>query len=109
MDDAWLNTVRIARDLGDISSLFPKGITRLYDLPFTIFHAIRTALVFLSWEVNLSREEMPPRKIWLDNDRLEAWFREVEANRERKAKGEGDTMSMPQNALLKQMFGRTHG
>jgi hypothetical protein len=108
VDEAWLTTVRIARDCGDISSLFPVGITRLWDLPYTIMHAIRLALVYLSWE-QLPKEEQPPKKIWLDNDRLESWFAEVTRNRESKARGEGDHMAMPQNALLKQMMGRTHG
>lgn len=97
--------MRLARDIGDISSIFPPGISRLYDLPFTIFNAIRYALHFLAFE-ELPREERPPKKIWLDGERMTEWWREVEENRKRKFGGEGDTMSMPQNALLKQMLGR---
>lgn len=97
--------MRLARDIGDISSIFPPGISRLYDLPFTIFNAIRLALHFISFE-ELPREERPPKKIWLDGDRMTEWWREVEENRKRKLRGEGDTMNMPQNSLLKQMLGR---
>lgn len=106
MDEEWLNTVRLARDIGDISSLFPPGITRVYDLPFTIFNAIRMALYYLTFE-ELEEKEKPPKKIWLDADRMKQWAAEVKANRESRAKGEGDTMSMPQNDLLKQMLGRS--
>lgn len=105
MDDAWLSTVKIARDAGCLSSLFPDGIKRLWDLPHTLFNSIRLGLTFLSWQENLLKEEVPPRKMWLDEDRLKQWFAEVDANRERKAKGEGDTMSMPENPLVKQLLG----
>jgi hypothetical protein len=109
VDEAWLDTVRIARDCGDISSLFPEGITRLWDLPYTIFNAIKFALSVLTWRENLKAEEIPPKHIWLDNDRMEAWWREVKANREAEAKGHGDLQSMPQNALIKRIFGRSAG
>lgn len=102
----WLNTVRLARDIGDISSLFPPGITRLYDLPFTVFNAIRLALYFLSFE-ELPEKERPPKAIWLDEERMQSWWNEVKANREAEGKGEGDMSSMPQNDLLKEVFGRS--
>lgn len=108
MDDGWLETVRLARDCGDISSLFPEGIKRLWDLPFTLFNSIGMALTFLSWR-ELPKEEQPPKHIWLDADKLKSWWAEVERNRELKMKGEGDMQNMPQNALLKQMLGRSHG
>lgn len=104
MDESWLSTVRIAREIGDISSLFPKGITRLWDLPYTIFNAVGLALYYLSFS-ELPEHEQPPRKIWEDPKRLEAWFREVKANRESESKGDGSFMDMPQNQLIKEMFG----
>lgn len=103
MDEGWLDTVRLARDIGDISSLFPPGITRVWDLPHTIFNAIRMALVFLAFE-QLKEEERPPKSIWLDGDRMTAWFAEVKRNRESEARGDGSTMNMPQNELLREMF-----
>jgi hypothetical protein len=107
VDDAWLTTVRIARDAGDISSLFPKGITRLVDLPHPLFTNISLALTFLKW-MELPDDEQPPRSMWLDDEKITAWFREVKRNRENKMKGE-DYGSMPQNAVLKEVFGQTHG
>lgn len=103
MDDAWLTSVRIARDCGDISSLFPAGVTRLWDLPFTIHQAIHMALYFLSFD-ELPLKERPPKKIWLDGDKMKLWFDEVKANRETEMSGEGDYQSMPQNQALKEMF-----
>lgn len=104
VDDAWLTTVRIARDCGDISSLFPPGVTRLWDLPFTLHQAIHMALYYLSFE-NLPEKERPPKKFWQDGDKLKLWFDEVKANREAENRGEGDYQSMPQNQILKEMFG----
>jgi hypothetical protein len=106
LDEEWLNIVRLARDVGDISSLFPPGVTRVYDLPYTIFNAIRLALHFLRFE-ELEEKERPPKKIWLDADRMKEWWAEVKRNRESEAKGEGDYMSLPQNDLIKQMLGRS--
>lgn len=96
--------MRIARDCGDISSLFPQGITRLWDLPYTIHNAIRMALYFLSFE-NLPTKEQPPKKIWLDPEKMKYWSDEVMRNRELESQGQGDYQSMPQNDLVKQMFG----
>lgn len=104
VDDAWLGTVRIARDAGNISSLFPPGITNLCDLPFTLHNAIRMALFFLKFEELLEKEQ-PPRKIWLDPDKLEAWWDEVKAAREDAADPNGmDTSGMDKNAYLDQFF-----
>lgn len=83
MDEAWLATVRLARDIGNISSLFPPGITRLIDLPYTIHNAIISAIGFLSFE-ELPKDERPPRSIWMDGDALAAHWREVERAREAK-------------------------
>jgi hypothetical protein len=104
LDEGWLNTVRLARDLGDISSLFPPGVTRLWDLPHTLHTAIRSALYFLSFE-ELPEKERPPRHMWLDGESMTQWWREVKANRESQMKGEGSYTDMPQNDLLKQFFG----
>ncbi len=66
-----------------MSSLFPKGITSLGDLPFHIHEAIVVALQFLSWE-ELPKDERPKRAIWFDQDKLKAHFEAVEKRREEK-------------------------
>lgn len=102
VDEGWLNTVRLARDCGDLSSLFPPGITRAVDLPFTVSQAIRMGLFYLSLE-ELPTKERPPRHIWQDAEKMDAWFQEVKRNREAEIKGEG-TGDMPQNQLLSHIF-----
>ena len=102
MDEAWLDTVRIARDCGDISSLFPEGVTRLWDLPHTIHRAIRMALYFISFENIMHKEDKPPKHIWLDSERMEAWWAAVDERRENAMSRE--VSQMPQNDALKEMF-----
>lgn len=92
---AWLQTVRIARDCGDISSLFPKGIKSIADLPYTLFNAIHMGLYFLSFE-ELPKEERPPKRIWLDAERMEAHWETVTQMRRDRAKGE-DISDLPKN------------
>jgi hypothetical protein len=92
----------MARDAGDISSLFPEGVTRLIDLPFTIFNLISNALVFISYE-ELPKEERPRKAIWFDKDRMDEHWRMVEAMREEKMKGHGETSRMPRNSLIDQL------
>jgi hypothetical protein len=104
VDEAWLNMVRMARDLGDISSLFPTGIKRIWDLPHTLASAIRMGLYYLSFE-ELPEKERPPRHIWLDPKKMDAHWAQVKADREREMKGQGSINDMPENALLKDMFG----
>lgn len=82
-DDAWLDTVRIARDFGTVSELYPPGITDLRELPSHWFDAIRQAIVFLGFE-ELEKEERPPKSIWLDKDKLSAHFGRVEELRKEK-------------------------
>lgn len=103
MDEAWLSTVRLARDIGDISSLFPPGITRLIDLPFTIHNAISSALSFLSYE-ELPEDEQPPKRIWLDGKKMKAWWAEVKRLREAEMKGHGDQANMERNALTDRLL-----
>lgn len=99
MDEAWLATVRLARDIGDISSLFPPGITRLIDLPYTIHNLILAALGFLSFD-ELPDEEKPPKAIWLVEEKMKAWWAEVKRLREAQASGHGDQAGMTKNPLM---------
>lgn len=104
MDESWLETVRLARDCGNISSLFPRGIVRAVDLPHTIHAAIRMALFFLSFE-KLPEDEQPPRYIWLNKEKMEEWWRGVKQRREDKTNPDRvDTSGMAENLLLKQMI-----
>lgn len=88
-DDAWLDTVRIARDFGTVSELFPPGVTDIRDMPHTLFDAIRRALTFLSFE-DLEKEERPPKSIWLDDEKLSAHFEWVEERRKERFSGKPD-------------------
>lgn len=93
--------MRIARDAGDVSRLFPPEIENLADLPYNIHDAIRMGLAFLSYE-ELPKDEQPPRRIWLDADRMKAWWDEVERKREDKYGGgrEKSTSNMSRNAIM---------
>lgn len=68
---------------GDISSLFPPGITHMADLPATLHDAISKGLAFVGFD-ELPSDERPPRKIWLDSERMEEWFDAVEKRRKEK-------------------------
>lgn len=100
MDEAWLDTVRLAREIGDISSLFPPGITRIWDLPYTIHMAIKSALYFLTFEQLTDDADRPPKRIWLDNEKMSEWWRVVKERRE----GDREIAKMPQNEMLKDIF-----
>lgn len=69
-----------------MSDLLPEGVDDLLDLPFTLAGAIRSALLFLSFD-ELPREERPPKSIWLDGRRLQEWFDEVRRDRNRELDG----------------------
>jgi hypothetical protein len=103
VDDAWLSLVRIARDCGDVSSLLPPGVKSLYDAPHLFVQAVRRALQYLSFD-ELAEEERPPKKIWLDNDKMTEWFDSVKRNRKSKANGQGDFQNMPENEALRDIF-----
>lgn len=79
--------MRIARDFGTVSELFPPSTENVRDLPWRWFEAIRLAMYFLSFD-ELSEEERPPKKIWLDSEKLHDWFEMVKRNRERESKGD---------------------
>jgi hypothetical protein len=63
--------VRIARDFGTIDQLLPDGVTDVRDCPHVLFHAIRVALMVIGFD-------------WLDNDRLSAWFKDIDRKRRQK-------------------------
>lgn len=69
-----------------MSELLPDGIDDLRDAPHHIFNAIRRALVFLSF-AELPEEERPKRRIWLDDEKLNAFFADLKRKRAEKADG----------------------
>lgn len=83
-----MDTVRIARDLGDVSAIFPEGIDDIRDLPYTYFDAIRIALGFLTFD-ELPDDERPPRSIWMEGDLMQAHWKAVKKARDAKY-GDGD-------------------
>lgn len=87
-DDAWIDTVRLARDFGTVSELFPSWVESVRDLPHALFELIRTAMVFLGFE-ELAPDEQPPKRIWLQGEKLKEWFAEVNRRRHREAGGSG--------------------
>jgi hypothetical protein len=70
-----------------VSALLPDGVEDVKDVPHLFFDAVRSALVFLSFD-ELPSEERPPRRIWRDGQKLKEWFDAVAARREREHSAE---------------------
>jgi hypothetical protein len=99
--DAWTETVRIAQKVGGIEVLLPVGITSLRDCPYTVFEAIRMALVVISWEENIFKEEeMPPKRIWTDGEKLKDWWDAVKRNRDAEGPGDKHIEDPVENGLI---------
>lgn len=75
--------------MGDVSSLFPPGVTHLADVPYHLHDAIAKGMAFVGFD-ELPSEERPPKHIWLDEDKLRSWFDAVEKRREEKYSGTSD-------------------
>lgn len=105
MSDAWLDTVRIAKDMGTAKLLFPVGVEDIRELPAPHFDAVRLSLIFLSFE-ELPKDEQPPRKIWLDDEELKRHFAAVEQKRKDEADPNRSASEEPMksNSLAKQMI-----
>lgn len=86
--------MRLARDLGTVRDLYPDGIKEVADLPHTLFNAIRLALSFLGFE-ELPAEEQPPKSIWLNTEKLSAWFETVKKRRDEKYGGDTKSIDDP--------------
>lgn len=69
------------------------------DLPFTIHNLILGALGFLSFD-ELPDEERPPKNIWLDGDKMKAWWVEIRRMREARDGGHGDQASMEHSDVM---------
>jgi hypothetical protein len=72
-----------------VSQLLPAGFN-LVDAPYPFFEAIKTATVFLSWQENMDKKDVPPKRIWFNGKALDAHFKAVDRRREAEAKGQGN-------------------
>lgn len=99
----WLDTVRIARDLGDVSALLPEGMSSLADAPYPLHDAISAALHFLKYQ-ELPEDEQPPKRIWFDGAAMKEWIAHVERLREAKMKGEKPTGKTESNDLAEDIL-----
>lgn len=88
-DEAWIGTVRLARDLGNVATLLPRHVRSLHDLPYRLFEAIQMALMVCGWQDNLDEKEQPPKAIWLNSKKLREWMQNVRLNRKREMEGKG--------------------
>lgn len=70
--------------------LLPEGAVNINEMPADLSDALSHALLILSWQKNLSEDEMPPRWMWSFNDELERWFDEVTRKRENKYSSNSD-------------------
>lgn len=86
--EAWIDTVRLARDFGTIRELLPPWVADVRDLPYPLYEALRHAGMVISWEENLPEEEMPPKRIWTDMDALTEWFEDVKRKRDSQMRGD---------------------
>lgn len=82
--------------------LFPAGVDDISELPYPHFDAINRALTFLTFE-ELPKKDQPPKKIWLDNEKLNEHFERVRRDREEGNKEgiEGPIDDPVQNDLTK--------
>jgi hypothetical protein len=92
--------------MGEVSVLFPEGINRLDDLPWTLHTAITQALFYLGFE-ELDPEERPARRIWNRPDEMAAWWQMVKRKRKEKYGGDdndGGGGKEEANAAVKDMI-----
>lgn len=67
-----------------MSLVVPEGYDGLADAPHDLVENVGRGLTFLSWLEELPKDERPPRRIWLDPERLDAHFTGVERARREK-------------------------
>lgn len=82
-----------------MSHLLPEGIASLRDAPYPLHHAIKRALMFINFE-ELRPEDVPPRKIWLDDEALKEWFDEVRRSQREGSDRYGGIEDPQRNAVL---------
>jgi len=88
-----------------VHELLPEGIDDLRDCPHPLFEAIRVALMVLGFD-ELEDNERPPKRIWLDGQRLQEWFKDVRRKRREKydPKGGGEIEDPVQNEAARSLI-----
>lgn len=72
-----------------MESIFPGKVESVEDVPWEFTYVLNHALRILNWQENLVDDEVPPKWMWLFEDELEKWFKEVDRARKEKF-GRGD-------------------
>jgi hypothetical protein len=105
--DEWLDTLRIAKEVGDMTALLPAGITHMADIPASLHDAITAGLQFVSFD-ELPKDERPRKAIWWDKDEMRAHWAMVDRLRDekygssdKKASGGGPEQ---QNGYMKELL-----
>ena len=70
-DDAWIDTVRIAREIGSVSGLLPSWCKSLREAPYTLFQAIRDRVAFRSMRLRHTIQAPTPGQLKLQFPRRE--------------------------------------
>ena len=65
-----------------MSTLLPEGVS-LAECPYPLHNAILTALRILSYD-EFPSDERPPKRIWLDGEKLSSHWKRVEQERAKK-------------------------
>lgn len=78
-----MKIVSIAKSTGGLSSIFPDGTT-IETVPHDFHSALDHALRILSWQENLSGDEMPPVWMWPLDWEISNHFEIVESRRKAK-------------------------
>ncbi len=64
---------------------------------------VRLGLMYLGWEENLAEDEIPPKRIWTDGDRLGEWFADVKRARAEKYGLDDDKGDWVENDLVDEL------
>lgn len=78
-----MRLVSLSEQTGSYKSLVPKGYN-LSTIPNDLFNALDHAFMVLYWRKNLGEDETPPEWMWHLDWEIEAWFKKVKIERERK-------------------------
>lgn len=91
--------------------ILPYGVESIEDVPADLALAIDHGYKILSWQENLTEEEMPPRWMWHLDWELEIHFEELDAIRRAKYGSSSDDreevpMMKNDDPALKERFGK---
>lgn len=86
-----MNLASAAKTSGNGDLLWPKGCVNVEDIPWELSVAIQHAYRVLSWQENLTEDEMPPVYMWPFEEALELHFERVDrARKDKYGSGSGD-------------------